>query len=138
MWWSIYTPKNTLSKIIGRPTSAPDRFSTIPLPILFDEAQLRDPVASHLLADFNARNHYMQALVFQQRARSASPVLDHQSSLRVQSVVTPGYSLYFLYFADLAIIMRRAIDSLYSPKSTRRSWRATYAAIIDLVQETDE
>ncbi|OJJ51879.1 hypothetical protein ASPSYDRAFT_63100 [Aspergillus sydowii CBS 593.65] len=132
---------NTLSKMTGRPTSAPDRFSTAPLPIPFDEEQLREPVASRLLADFNARSRYMQALVFQQRARSAaddSPVLDHQSSLPVQSVVTPGYSLYFLYFVDLAMIMRRAIDSLYSPGSARRSWRATCAAIMDLIQETDE
>ena len=141
VWWSIYTLENTLSKITGRPASAADKFSTTPLPIPFDEEQFREPVASHLLADFNVRTRFMQALISQQRTRSAagnSPGLGHQDSLPAQSVVTPSYSLYFLYFVDLTLIMRRAIDSLYSPGSARRSWPATCAAIMDLVQEMDE
>ncbi|KAL2842558.1 fungal-specific transcription factor domain-containing protein [Aspergillus pseudoustus] len=145
VWWSIYTLENTLSIMTGRPTSAPDKYSTTPLPIPFDEEQFREPAASRLLTDFATRTEYMLALSSQRRAGSAvwdSPGLGRavlmQDALPNPMDISPSNSFYFFYFVDLTVIMRRAIDSLYSPGFARRPWLTISAAIMDLVQETDE
>ncbi|KAL2871707.1 transcription factor domain-containing protein [Aspergillus lucknowensis] len=145
VWWSIYTLENTLSIMTGRPTSSPDKFSTTPLPIPFDEERFREPVASRLLMDFGARTEYMQMLSSQRRVGSAvwdSPGLRHavltRDSLPNLMDIAPSNSFYFFYFVDFTIIMRRAIDSLYSPEFARRPWLTISASIMDLVQETDE
>ncbi|KAL2819297.1 fungal-specific transcription factor domain-containing protein [Aspergillus cavernicola] len=145
VWWSIYTLENTLSIMTGRPTSAPDKFSTTPLPIPFDEEQFRESVASRLLTDFGARTDYMQALTSQRRVSPTvadSPGLNHavlgSESLPSPMDIAPSNSFYFFYFVDLTVIMRRAIDSLYSPGFARRPWLTISASIMDLVQETDE
>ncbi|KAL4780319.1 fungal-specific transcription factor domain-containing protein [Aspergillus varians] len=146
VWWSIYTLENTLSIMTGRPTSAPDKYSTTPLPIPFDEEQFREPVASRLLTDFKARTDYMQGLTSQRRATPGvwdSPALGHavigQEPLPTPTLdISPTNSFYFFYFVDLTVIMRRAIDSLYSPGFARRPWLTISASIMDLVQETDE
>ncbi|KAL5050901.1 hypothetical protein BDW71DRAFT_171848 [Aspergillus fruticulosus] len=145
VWWSIYTLENTLSIMTGRPTSAPDKYSTTPLPIPFDEEQFREPIASRLLTDFRTRTDYMQALTSQRRGSLGvwdPPRMGHtgfgQEPLPDPTEIPPSNSFYFLYFVDLTIIMRRAIDSLYSPGFARRPWLTISASIMDLVQETDE
>ncbi|KAI9372207.1 fungal-specific transcription factor domain-containing protein [Aspergillus egyptiacus] len=145
VWWSIYTLENTLSIMTGRPTSAPDLFSTTPLPIPFDEEQFREPVASRLLTDFGVRTEFMQGLTSQRHVSSAvweSPglrhaVIGHEPPPSPMDI-PPSNSFYFFYFVDLTMIMRRAIDSLYSPGFARRPWLTISASIIDLVRETDE
>ncbi|KAA8642790.1 hypothetical protein EYZ11_013444 [Aspergillus tanneri] len=62
-----YTLQSTLSIITGRPTSTPDKFTTTPLSIPFDEEQFGEPMAASLLMDFSARKDYMQALTSQRR-----------------------------------------------------------------------
>ncbi|OJJ05830.1 hypothetical protein ASPVEDRAFT_87166 [Aspergillus versicolor CBS 583.65] len=144
VWWSIYTLENTLSIMTGRPTSAPDKYSTTPLPIPFDEEQFREPVASRLLMDFRARTDYMQGLTSQRRVSPGwdSSALGHgvmgQEPPPTPMDISPSNSFYFFYFVDLTVIMRRAIDSLYSPGFARRPWLTISASIMDLVQETDE
>ncbi|KAL6233626.1 hypothetical protein BDW75DRAFT_184890 [Aspergillus navahoensis] len=145
VWWSIYTLENTLSIMTGRPTSAPDKYSTTPLPIPFDEEQFREPVASRLLTDFRMRTDFMQALTSQHRGSLGawdSPRMGHTGSgkelLPEPTEISPSNSFYFFYFVDITIIMRRAIDSLYSPGFARRPWLTISASIMDLVQETDE
>lgn len=145
VWWSIYTLENTLSIMTGRPTSAPDKYSTTPLPIPFDEEQFREPVASRLLTDFRMRTDYMQSLTSQRRVSPSGwdspglrPAVLGQEPLQVPMEVSPSNSFYFFCFVDLTVIMRRAIDSLYSPGFARRPWLTISASIMDLVQETDE
>ncbi|KAL4801199.1 fungal-specific transcription factor domain-containing protein [Aspergillus unguis] len=144
VWWSLYTLENTLSIMTGRPTSAPDKYSTTPLPIPFDEEQFREPVASRLLTVFRVRTDYMNGLTSQRRVPGGwdspglAPATFGQEPLPSPMEVSPSNSFYFLYFVDLTVIMRRAIDSLYSPGFARRPWLTISAAILDLVQETDE
>ncbi|KAL4747508.1 hypothetical protein BDW72DRAFT_196653 [Aspergillus terricola var. indicus] len=145
VWWSIYTLENTLSIMTGRPTSAPDKYSTTPLPIPFDEEQFREPLASRLLTDFRMRTDYMQTLTSQRRGSLGvwdPPRIGHTGfgqELRPGPMeISPSNSYYFFYFVELTVIMRRAIDSLYSPGFSRRPWLTISASIMDLVQETDE
>ncbi|KAL7649102.1 hypothetical protein ACMYSQ_012447 [Aspergillus niger] len=145
VWWSVYTLENTLSIMMGQPTSAPDNFSTTPLPIPFDEEQFREPMVSRLLAYFAARTEFMQMLSSRRRVGSVnwdSPGLGHapltQAGLPCPMDIAPSNSFYFFYFMDLTLIMRRAIDLLYSPAFAQRPWLTISASVTDLVQETEE
>ncbi|KAL6229210.1 hypothetical protein BDW75DRAFT_245928 [Aspergillus navahoensis] len=111
VWWSIYTLENTLAIMTGRPTSAPDKYSTTPSPISFDEEQFREPAASRLLTDSATRIEYMQALSSQRRVSSwDSSGLGHavpmQDAFLSPLDISPGNSFYFFYFVDLTVIMR--------------------------------
>ncbi|RDH26525.1 fungal-specific transcription factor domain-domain-containing protein [Aspergillus welwitschiae] len=142
VWWSLYTLENTLSVMTGRPTGTSDRFCTTPLPIPFQEEQFHVNPAARLLKDSEFRADYMRDFTSLKRTLANRPSNTDQISgqmpaSKVQDIV-PNTSQYFLYYVELTKIMRRAIDSLYSPGFARRPWLTIYAAMIDLVHETDE
>ncbi|KAH3510095.1 hypothetical protein KXW24_002755 [Aspergillus fumigatus] len=143
VWWSIYTLENTLSIMTGRPTSAADTFCTTPLPIPYEEDQFQGPIASQLLSDYSVRYGYMQAFSSRRHKPPASqvstqpaPSVGHYLASTINAAA-PSNSLYFLYFIDITMIMRRAIDELYAPRGSREPWPKVGAAIVDLVRDTD-
>lgn len=143
VWWSIYTLENTLSIMTGRPTSAADTFCTTPLPIPYEEDQFHGPIASQLLSDYSVRYGYMQAFSSRRHKPPASqvstkpaPSVGHYLASTINAAA-PSNSLYFLYFIDITMIMRRAIDELYAPRGSREPWPNVGAAIVDLVRDTD-
>ncbi|RHZ62029.1 uncharacterized protein CDV56_108783 [Aspergillus thermomutatus] len=143
VWWSIYTLENTLSIMTGRPTSAADTFCTTPLPIPYEEDQFHGPIASHLLSDYSVRYGYMQAFCSRRHKHTHSrvstnpaPSVGHYLASTVNEAA-PSNALYFLYFVDITMIMRRAIDLLYAPGGSREPWPKVGAAIVDLVRDAD-
>ncbi|GFF86676.1 hypothetical protein CNMCM6936_006845 [Aspergillus lentulus] len=143
VWWSIYTLENTLSIMTGRPTSAADTFCTTPLPIPYEEDQFHGPVASQLLSDYSVRYGYMQAFSSRRHKHPPSqvstkpaPSVGHYLASTINEAA-PSNSLYFLYFIDITMIMRRAIDVLYAPGGSREPWPEVGAAIVDLVRDAD-
>ncbi|GFN20984.1 fungal specific transcription factor domain-containing protein [Aspergillus tubingensis] len=142
VWWSLYTLENTLSVMTGRPTGTSDRFCTTPLPIPFEEEQFHQDPAVRLLADSGFRAEYMRDFTFfgctpANRPPNTDKIGGRRPDSKFQDIV-PNTSRYFLYFVELTKIMRQAVDSLYSPGFARRPWLTIYAAMIDLVHETDE
>ncbi|KAE8389573.1 fungal-specific transcription factor domain-containing protein [Aspergillus alliaceus] len=143
VWWSLYTLENTLSIMTGRPTGTADRFCTTPLPIPFEEEQFHVQFVTRLLADFNFRAEYMRAFTATKHTPpsppdSAAEKASGQSPASYLADIVPSTSLYFVYFVELTAIMRRAIDSLYSPGFARRPWLTVNAAMLDLVDDTDK
>ncbi|GIC92919.1 Zn(II)2Cys6 transcription factor [Aspergillus udagawae] len=143
VWWSIYTLENTLSIMTGRPTSAADTFCTTPLPIPYEEDQFHGPIASQLLSDYSVRYSYMQAFSSRRHKHPPSqvstkpaPSVGHYLASTINEAA-PSNSLYFLYFIDITMIMRRAIDVLYSPGGSREPWLKVGATIMDLVRDAD-
>ncbi|GFF50343.1 uncharacterized transcriptional regulatory protein C3C7.04 [Aspergillus udagawae] len=143
VWWSIYTLENTLSIMTGRPTSAADTFCTTPLPIPYEEDQFHGPIASQLLSDYSVRYSYMQAFSSRRHKHPPSqvstkpaPSVGHYLASTINEAA-PSNSLYFLYFIDITMIMRRAIDVLYSPGGSREPWPKVGATIMDLVRDAD-
>ncbi|GLB23748.1 hypothetical protein AtubIFM61612_004348 [Aspergillus tubingensis] len=126
----------------GRPTGTSDRFCTTPLPIPFEEEQFHQDPAVRLLADSGFRAEYMRDFTFfgctpANRPPNTDKIGGRRPDSKFQDIV-PNTSRYFLYFVELTKIMRQAVDSLYSPGFARRPWLTIYAAMIDLVHETDE
>ncbi|KAI2870627.1 hypothetical protein CBS76997_10198 [Aspergillus niger] len=126
----------------GRPTGTSDRFCTTPLPIPFEEEQFHQDPAARLLADSEFRAEYMRDSTFfgctpANRPRNTEKFGGRRPGSKLQDIV-PNTSRYFLYLVELTKIMRQAVDSLYSPGFARRPWLTIYAAMIDLVHETDE
>jgi hypothetical protein len=143
VWWSIYTLENTLCIMTGRPSSAADSFCTTPLPIPYEEDQFHGPIASHLLSDYSVRYGYMQAFSSRRHKHPPSqvstkpaPSVGHYLASTINEAA-PSNSLYFLYFIDITMIMRRAIDVLYAPGGSREPWPKVGAAIVDLVRDAD-
>jgi hypothetical protein len=129
----------------GRPTGAPDEFSTTPLPIPFDEEQFHQPAALRLLTDFVTRTEFMQALSLKRQLGSAFaelpglgfPVLSQDTSISPHCIL-PSNSLYFFYFVDLTVVMQRSVGMLYNASFSRRPWLTINALIMELVHETDK
>ncbi|KAE8316192.1 fungal-specific transcription factor domain-containing protein [Aspergillus transmontanensis] len=133
VWWSLYTLENTLSIMTGRPTATADKFCTTPLPIPFEEEQFHVQVAVRLLADFDFRTEYMRAFTVTRHRFPATPdppagKASGQNLSSDLAEIVPNTSL----------IMRRAIDLLYSPGFATRPWLTISTAMLDLVDETDE
>ncbi|KAE8150854.1 fungal-specific transcription factor domain-containing protein [Aspergillus avenaceus] len=143
VWWSIYTLENTLSIMTGRPTGTADRFITTPLPIPFEEEHFREVTAAGLLTDLNKRTEFIRAITptthpSHRIPDTASPERPGEHELDpVMAEIIPNSSLYFLYFVEITKIMRRGIDSLYSPGSAKRPWATVSAVISDLVLDTE-
>ncbi|CRG82873.1 Protein FMP42 [Talaromyces islandicus] len=142
IWWSIYTLENTLSVMTGRPTNSADRFCTTPLPVPFDEEQFQDANVCRLISDPNARQAFIKALTSGPLISSASESAGDSSSesqrlLSDLTTITPNISFYFLHFVKITLIMRRAIDLLYSPGFIGKPWLHVKAAIKDLSDEAE-
>jgi hypothetical protein len=140
IWWSIYTLENTLSVMTGRPTSSLDRVCTAPLPIPFDEEQFQDSNVVRLISDFDFRQAFIQSLTSEPLISSVLESMGDGSSESLASdstAIAPNSSLYFLNFVKLTLIMRRAIDLLYSPGFIKRPWPHVKASIKDLTDESE-
>ncbi|GLA61534.1 hypothetical protein AtubIFM54640_002055 [Aspergillus tubingensis] len=138
----VLTESQVLEMMTGRPTGTSDRFCTTPLPIPFEEEQFHQDPAVRLLADSGFRAEYMRDFTFfgctpANRPPNTDKIGGRRPDSKFQDIV-PNTSRYFLYFVELTKIMRQAVDSLYSPGFARRPWLTIYAAMIDLVHETDE
>ncbi|KAJ5703695.1 hypothetical protein N7493_011620 [Penicillium malachiteum] len=147
VWWALFMLDTLLCVMIGRPPSTGDNFCTTPLPIPFLEEDFENEEVKQLIMDYSIRQNLLKPLVTQLHH---SPLPSHQvinspssasflapakekqpaqaASVYTQNI-TPNISLYFLYAVDLTILMREAIETLYAPGATRRSWLEMESAI---------
>ncbi|KAJ5286720.1 hypothetical protein N7478_002406 [Penicillium angulare] len=140
VWWALFMLDTLLCVMIGRPPSTGTQFCTTPLPLPFIEEDFGDEGVKQIIMDYNARQDLLKSLLSQvdfwselsdyssdpSPPSSFGPGKGKQSTLAsAQSKIdnlAPNTSLYFLYGVDLAFLMRKAIETLYAPGATRRSW----------------
>ncbi|KAJ5653675.1 hypothetical protein N7490_000678 [Penicillium lividum] len=138
VWWALFMLDTLLCVMIGRPLSYGDGFCTTPRPVPFREEDFGDEEVRKLINDFGMRQNLMRSLLScgNSPGQIESPVDHFPSSISASGKgkqkaqaspikaenVTPNISLYFLYAVDLAFLMREAIETLYAPRATRRSW----------------
>lgn len=123
LWWCLYTLEHTLGIMTGRATSLVDRVYTAPLPLPFDDDQLRVPEAAEVLHDSTLRderiNNVMTSSLIQYmplhpvngehgRYHSAAQDKSWLKGLRV------NHGVYYLYRCDLAIITQEIVKEVYS------------------------
>lgn len=153
VWWSLYTLDTSLCAMTGRPPSSNVDFVTTPLPAPFKEEQFRDDTVAQLIKDHEARHIFIGLLSLQGWGQSNTEGTVNpeqlgnlmqtrnkqceQLAFSAMETLTPNTSLYFLYFAELGLTMREAVDTLYAPGAARKSWREVETAISSLNSRAD-
>ncbi|KAL2866436.1 putative C6 transcription factor [Aspergillus lucknowensis] len=152
VWWSLYILHVMLCVMTGRLPSNTEDSCTTPLPVPFIEEEFSQGEVEQLIEDHAARAFFMENLVSRSSAQSVGSTLFSESpgrcspkprnpSDRVASaaakILRPNISLYFLYFVELGLIMRRSIDALYAPGAGRKSWRSIEMVISSLNRRAD-
>ena len=153
VWWSLYTLDTSLCAMTGRPPSSNVDYVTTPLPASFKEMQFWDDTVAQLIGDHEARQIFIGLLSLpgwgQSNTEGAGNLDQLGSSMQTRNkqceqiafsameALTPNISLYFFYFAELGLIMREAVDTLYAPGAARKSWREIEIAISSLNSKAD-
>lgn len=145
VWWALFMLDTVLSVMTGRPPSTSTVFCTTPLPIPYREEDFLDESVVRLITNQSIRKNLMNSLLTSNGATTVSSEgLGSGKQIKTEpgqqpptEVPTPNISLYFLYAVDLAFLMRDAIESLYAPGTTRRSWMEMELAIHNFNNNAD-
>ncbi|KAJ5160694.1 uncharacterized protein N7482_007698 [Penicillium canariense] len=155
VWWALFMLDIVLCAMTGRPPSTETFFCTTPLPIPYIEEDFETEGVVQLIGDLSIRNNLLTALLISggggtPKSSDASTDYTHgattsskkgkeaeQTANSLTDTITPNISLHFLYGVDLAFLMRDAIQTLYAPGTTRRSWIEMEVAISNLNAQAD-
>lgn len=149
VWWALFMLDTVLCVMTGRPPSTSQTFCSTPLPLPYTEEEFGDERIMRLITDQQARNTFMTSLLssepafmarenFANRIRFERPESEEKQVDHAAQVLTPNISLYFLYAVDLAFLTREAVDTLYAPRASRRSWREIEIQIFTLNSNADQ
>ncbi|KAH1487116.1 hypothetical protein KXX06_003896 [Aspergillus fumigatus] len=146
LWWCLYTFEHMLGVLTGRSTCTQDGVCTAPMPLPFEDDQLREPFAAKLLADQEMR----QALVGSAMASSyvRQRPLNPPAGRDAQHTDKPwdtkwlksqpaSHALCFLFYADLTVIRQEIINGVYSPDCINTPWAHTENRIGELRARID-
>ncbi|KAJ5898270.1 hypothetical protein N7504_008558 [Penicillium tannophilum] len=148
VWWALFMLDTVLCVMTGRPPSTSQTFCSTPLPLPYTEEEFGDERIMHLITDQQARNTFMTSLLssdpaitakedLANRIRSGQPESEEAQVEHAAQALAPNISLYFLYAVDLAFLTREAVDTLYAPRATRRTWREIEIQIFTLNSNAD-
>ncbi|KAJ9301169.1 transcriptional regulator family: Fungal Specific TF [Paecilomyces variotii] len=153
VWWALYTLEHLLCIMTGRPISYAEKSCTTPLPVPFEEEDFQDPYVAGVLSNHQLRRQCLDDVLAAppKPSLSATPttprnswreaVVIHgpyqQAAARVPRMITPNVSLYFVFFIELTLIMRNAIDTLYSPGAAQRPWVEVESSILGLSEQIE-
>ncbi|KAJ5642647.1 hypothetical protein N7490_006647 [Penicillium lividum] len=148
VWWALFMLDTVLCIMTGRPPSTSDTFCSTPLPLPYTEEGFSDERIMRLISDQQARNALITSLLYTEpaftanenpanRIRFGQPGSKGKQTEQIAQALAPNVSLYFLYAVDLAFLTREAVDTLYAPRATRRSWREIEIQIFTLNSNAD-
>lgn len=138
----------SLCVMTGRPPSSNDEFRTTPPPVPFKEEDFSDDRVVQLIADYEARGLFMEALgkataemaltaeISDHHLSNANRECEQVASSAIESL-TPNISLFFLHSVELGMIVRESVDTLYAPGVARKSWREIELAVAALNSKAD-
>lgn len=148
MWWSIYQLDTLLSTMTGRPLCPDERFSVTPLPLPFEEENLRNEQAQTLMNNTKARSFMTRMTLLEKSMASRDPsndssysefsisgTIEDQSLIGIESGTNCG-SLYFLYAVDLATLQREAISLIHAPGVAHKAWSDVEASVSAIKEKT--
>ncbi|GFF66355.1 hypothetical protein CNMCM6936_008579 [Aspergillus lentulus] len=131
VWWCLYTFEHMLGVMTGRSTCILDGVCTTPMPLPFDEEQLREPFAAKLLADQDMRQAYIGSAMASSYVRQTplnppggrdAQVTDKPRDARWLKSQPPSRSLCYLFYTDLAVISQEIVNRVYSPDCVNTPW----------------
>lgn len=132
VWWCVYTFEHMLGIMTGRVSCITDGICTTPLPLPFEEDQLREPAATKLLNDPAVRQELVESPLASSLVRhmpSNPPKgreAKHTDKLRDTSWLKSqpiSMALIFLYYVDLAVVAQEIVNRVYSLDCVLVPWR---------------
>lgn len=158
VWWALFMLDTVLSVRTGRPPSTDVAFCTTPLPIPYVEEDFGVQRVVQIIDNLSIRNNLMASLLASGGGAATVPgpsdgSIDpnhfaksgskkgkeaEKATPDINDTITPNISLSFLYGVDLDMLMREAIQTLYAPGATRRSWIEIEIAISNLNTNADK
>ncbi|KAJ5982697.1 transcriptional regulator family: Fungal Specific TF [Penicillium sp. IBT 35674x] len=130
VWWCLYTFEHLLGIMTGRATFILDDICTTPLPLPFQDEELSKPVAAEILNNSHLRdkciNDVMASASVRQlplnpsRGSKTHLARNHDSSW-VKSLPF-SFSVYYLYYCDLALIVQEVVNRVYSTQCVMEPW----------------
>ncbi|KAJ5369916.1 uncharacterized protein N7496_006008 [Penicillium cataractarum] len=158
VWWALFMLDTVLCVRTGRPPSTDPAFCTTPLPIPYIEEDFGIQGIVQIIDNLSIRNNLMTSLLtsvggagtpsasseasidptYFAKAGSRKGKEAEQTMMDLNDTITPNISLCFLYGVDLDIVMREAIQTLYAPGATKRSWMEMEIAISNLNTNADK
>lgn len=151
VWWALYTLEHLLCIMTGRPISYAEKSCTTPHPVPFEEEDFQDPYVAGVLANHQLRRQCLDE-VLSAPPKPSIPISSatpgntwreavihgaYQQAATNIPRITPNVSLYFVFFVELTLIMRKAIDTLYSPGAAQRPWVEVESSILGLSEQID-
>lgn len=131
VWWCLYAFEHMLGVMTGRASCISDGICTTPLPLPFDEDQLREPVAAKLLDNLELRqecvdsalacNYVRQVSLNPPGGRDAKYTDKTRDTSWLKSVPC-SRSLVFLYYMDLSVISQEIVNRVYSLDCMMTPW----------------
>ncbi|CAG8901680.1 unnamed protein product [Penicillium egyptiacum] len=151
VWWALFMLDMVLCEMTGRPPSTEDIFCSTPLPVPFAEEDFRDTRVMQFLTDGSTRSAFFTSLLSDRAASPKESTIlrnpeqqepgkgkqEERASQTGAENLTPNSPLYFLYAVDMAHLLRDAINILYAPRASRRSWHEIEIAISTLNKNAD-
>ncbi|KAF3386669.1 hypothetical protein F1880_001508 [Penicillium rolfsii] len=155
VWWALFMLDTVLCVRTGRPPSTAVAFCTTPLPIPYIEEDFGVQGIVQIIDNLSIRNNLMNSLLTSAGGTPSPsegssdpayfPKISSQKGKEVENTlmdlnetITPNISLYFLYGVDLDNLTREAIQTLYAPGATKRSWMEMEIAISHLNTNADK
>lgn len=157
VWWALSTLDAGLCVRVGRPPHTETAFCTTPLPIPFieedfdvtsiieivDDMTVRTALVTSLLSPGSdetpnsgtaesSPNPHVPARDYSRKGKKAEKVMAD-----LIGTITPNTSLAFLYGLDLDRLTRDAVQTLYAPGATSKSWIEIEVVISNLNANAD-
>ncbi|EAW09592.1 Zn(II)2Cys6 transcription factor [Aspergillus clavatus NRRL 1] len=131
VWWCLYTFEHMLGIMTGRSTCILDGVCTTPMPLPFEEDQLREPFPAKLLADPDLRQAYVGSALASSYVRQMplnppggkhAQHTDKPRDARWLKSQPASQALGFLFYTDLAVITQEIVNRVYSPDVVMTPW----------------
>ncbi|KAH2041763.1 hypothetical protein KXW48_000742 [Aspergillus fumigatus] len=131
VWWCLYTFEHMLGVMTGRSTCILDGVCTTPMPLPFDEEQLREPFAAKLLADQDMRQAYIESAMASSYVRQMplnppggrdAQLADKPRDAQWLKSQPASRALCYLFYTDLAVIGQEIVNRVYSPDCVNTPW----------------
>ncbi|GMG01310.1 unnamed protein product [Aspergillus oryzae var. brunneus] len=132
VWWCVYTFEHMLGIMTGRVSCITDGICTTPLPLPFEEDQLREPAAAKLLNDQDLRQELVESALASTLVRhmpsnpTGGKEARHTDKLRDAAWLKSqpaSKTLIFLYYVDLAVVAQEIVNRVYSLDCAMVPWR---------------
>ncbi|KAJ5327655.1 hypothetical protein N7452_008045 [Penicillium brevicompactum] len=135
VWWCIYSLEHMLGIMTGRPLSTLDGGSATPLPLPFDEDELKtDPAAIEMLENPQLREARIRNVMASTWDRPIGGARENaQSSDQPWVKNLPAtFSVCYLYSCDLTVITQDVLHKVYSTHCVLLPWAEIESRIDEL------